>query len=158
MSRSTTTSSEHEGFTRFDDAALVEIFKEGLLAGILSHCYGLEAVPLTLAAWKEKSRLFYRNYIELQQWQQHSRGPQPQQCQQQHQPQPGSSRQGGRNPPASTPTSTTAPVKLETTMPNWAGLVMANVITAAGKDIGHKTAPRKAQVPDAVAHRSNAAR
>jgi hypothetical protein len=106
---------EHEGFTRFDDAALVEIFKEGLSAGILSHCYGLEAVPLMLTAWKEKSRLFYRNYIELQQWQQHSWGPQPQQCQQQHQPQPGSSHQGGQNPPVPAFTSTTSPVKSEST-------------------------------------------
>jgi hypothetical protein len=57
---------EHEGFTRFDDAALMEIFKEGLSSGLLSCCYGLEAVPSTLAAWKEKSRLFYHNYIELQ--------------------------------------------------------------------------------------------
>jgi hypothetical protein len=93
---------EHEGFTGFDDAALVEIFKEGLSTGILSHCYGLEAVPSTLPTWKEKSRLFYHNYVELQQRQQHSQGPQPQQRQQQCQPQPGSSRQGGRNPPAPT--------------------------------------------------------
>jgi hypothetical protein len=103
---------EHKGFTGFDDAALVEIFKEGLLAGILSCCYGLEAVPSTLASWKEKSRLFYHNYVELQQ---HSRGPQPQQCQQQCQPQPGSSRQGGQNLPVPTSTSTTAPVKSEST-------------------------------------------
>jgi hypothetical protein len=106
---------EHEGFMGFDDAALMEIFKEGLLAGILSCCYSLEAVPSTLAAWKEKSRLFYHNYVELQQQQQHSRGPQPQQCQQQCQPQPGSSRQGGWNPPVPTSTSTTTPVKSEST-------------------------------------------
>jgi hypothetical protein len=65
---------EHEGFTGFDDAALVEIFKEGLSAGNLSRCYSLEAIPSMLAAWKEKSRHFYHNYVELQQ---HSQGPQP---------------------------------------------------------------------------------
>jgi hypothetical protein len=106
---------EHEGFTRFNDAALVEIFKEGLSAGILSCCYSLEAIPLMLPTWKEKSRLFYHNYVELQQWQQHSWGLQPQQRQQQHQPQLGSSHQGGWNPPAPASTSTTAPVKLELT-------------------------------------------
>jgi hypothetical protein len=93
----------------------MEIFKEGLSAGILSCCYGLEAVPSTLAAWKEKSRLFYRNYIELQQQQQHSQGLQPQQGQQQHQPQPGSSCLGSWNPPVPASTSTTTPVKSEST-------------------------------------------
>jgi hypothetical protein len=106
---------EHKGFTGFDDAALVEIFKEGLLAGILSCCYSLEAIPSTLTAWKEKSRLFYRNYVKLQQWQQHSWGPQPQQCQQQCQPQPGLSCQGDQNPLVPAPTSTTTPVKSEST-------------------------------------------
>jgi hypothetical protein len=93
----------------------MEIFKEGLSAGILCHCYGLEAIPSTLTTWKEKSRLFYHNYVKLQQWQQHSQGPQPQQHQQQCQPQPGSSHQGSQNPPAPTSTSTTAPVKSELT-------------------------------------------
>jgi hypothetical protein len=69
---------EFEGFTGFDDTALIEAFKEGLAPQILSRCYGLETVPTMLAAWKEKSRLFYHNYIKLQQQQQHQRG-QPQQ-------------------------------------------------------------------------------
>jgi hypothetical protein len=58
---------EYEGFMGFDDTALIEAFKEGLAPQILSCCYGLETVPMTLVAWKEKSRLFYRNYVELQQ-------------------------------------------------------------------------------------------
>jgi hypothetical protein len=69
---------EFEGFTGFDDTALIEALKEGLAPQILSHCYGLETVPMTLTAWKEKSRLFYHNYAELQQQQQHQQG-QPQQ-------------------------------------------------------------------------------
>jgi hypothetical protein len=69
---------EFEGFIGFNDTALVKAFKEGLAPQILSHCYSLETVPTTLAAWKEKSRLFYRNYVELQQRQQHQQG-QPQQ-------------------------------------------------------------------------------
>jgi hypothetical protein len=43
-------------------------------------------------------------------------------------------------------------------MPNWAKLVTANVIAVAGKGIGHKTAPRKARVPDVVVYCSNTAR
>jgi hypothetical protein len=58
---------EFKGFTGFDDTALIEAFKEGLAPQILSHCYGLETVPMMLAVWKEKSRLFYHNYVELQQ-------------------------------------------------------------------------------------------
>jgi hypothetical protein len=82
---------EYEGFTSFDNATLMESFKEGLTPSILSCCYGLETVLSTLAAWKEKSRLFYRTYVELQQQQQHQQG-QPQQQQQGHcQPQPRSS-------------------------------------------------------------------
>jgi hypothetical protein len=85
---------EYEGFTSFDDATLMENFKEGLTPFILSHCYSLETIPMTLIAWKEKSRIFYQNYVKLQQWQQHQWG-QPQQQQQGHcQPQPGPSHQG----------------------------------------------------------------
>jgi hypothetical protein len=58
---------EFEGFMGFNDTALIEAFKEGLAPQILSRCYGLETMPMMLAAWKEKSRLFYHNYIELQQ-------------------------------------------------------------------------------------------
>jgi hypothetical protein len=57
---------EYKGFTSFDNATLMETFKEGLTPSILSCCYGLEVVPTTLMAWKEKSRLFYRNYVKLQ--------------------------------------------------------------------------------------------
>jgi hypothetical protein len=105
---------EYEGFTGFDNAALMESFKEGLTPSILSHCYGLETVPTTLVSWKEKSRLFYRNYIELQQWQQHQRG-QPQQQQQGHrQPQSGPSCQGTHG--LTVPTSSSTPtVKTEAT-------------------------------------------
>jgi hypothetical protein len=107
---------EYEGFTSFDDATLMETFKEGLTPSILSHCYGLETVPSTLAAWKEKSRFFYSNYVKLQQQQQHQWG-QPQQQQQGHcQPQPGPSCQGARGPTTPASSSTSAPmVKLEAT-------------------------------------------
>jgi hypothetical protein len=104
---------EYEGFTGFDDMALVEAFKEGLAPQILSCCYGLETVPTTLTAWKEKSRLFYRNYIELQQRQQHQQG-QPQQ-QGRCQPQPGSSCQSAHGPMAPPSSSTTPMVKTEAT-------------------------------------------
>jgi hypothetical protein len=58
-------------FAGFDDAALAEIFKEGLSPQILLCCYGLENIPMTLAAWKEKSRLFSCHLTELQQQQHH---------------------------------------------------------------------------------------
>jgi hypothetical protein len=58
---------EFKGFTGFDDTALVEAFKEGLASQILLCCYSLETIHTTLAAWKEKSRLFYHNYVKLQQ-------------------------------------------------------------------------------------------
>jgi hypothetical protein len=104
---------EFEGFMGLNDAALVEIFKEGLSSQILFHCYSLETVPMMLVAWKEKGHLFYHNYVELQH---HHQGLQPQQQQQQacHQPQPGSSHQGTSNPPAPS-SNPTAPVKLEPT-------------------------------------------
>jgi hypothetical protein len=72
---------EFDGFTGFDDAALTEIFKEGLTPQILSRCYGLEVIPATLTTWKEKARLFHRHYLKLQQQQSHQAG-QPQQQQQ----------------------------------------------------------------------------
>jgi hypothetical protein len=108
---------EYEGFTSFDDAALVESFKEGLTPSILSCCYSLKTIPMTLTAWKEKSRLFYQNYVELQQWQQHQQG-QPQQQQQGHrQPQPGPSCQGACGPTTLPSSSTSAPmVKSEATV------------------------------------------
>jgi hypothetical protein len=87
---------EFEGFTGFDDTALTKIFKEGLSPQILSCCYSLENILVTLTTWKEKARLFHQQYLELQQ-QQHHRAGQPQQQQQsgsRHQPQPGSSCQG----------------------------------------------------------------
>jgi hypothetical protein len=46
---------EYEGFTSFDDAALMESFKEGLTPSILSCCYSLETVLITLVAWKERT-------------------------------------------------------------------------------------------------------
>jgi hypothetical protein len=108
---------EYEGFTSFDDATLMESFKEGLTPSILSRCYGLETVLTTLAAWKEKSRLFYRNYIELQQWQQHQWGQPQQQQQGRRQPQSRSSCQGARGPTAPSSSSTLAPmVKSEATV------------------------------------------
>jgi hypothetical protein len=62
---------EFEGLTGFDDTALAEIFKEGLAPQILSWCYGLEHIPMTLTAWKEKSRLFARHLAKLHQHQRH---------------------------------------------------------------------------------------
>jgi hypothetical protein len=62
---------EFEGFTSFNDATLIEIFKEGLSPQILSHCYSLENIPVTLTAWKEKASLFHWHYLELQQQQCH---------------------------------------------------------------------------------------
>jgi hypothetical protein len=108
---------EYEGFTGFDDATLMESFKEGLTPSILSCCYGLETVPSTLTAWKEKSRLFYRNYIKQQQQQQHQWGQPQQQQQGCHQPQPGSSCQGAHGPMVPPSSLTLAPmVKTEATM------------------------------------------
>jgi hypothetical protein len=104
---------EFKDFTGFNNAALIEIFKEGLSSQILSHCYSLETTPIMLTAWKEKGCFFYHNYVKLQQ---HHQGSQPHQQQQQacHQPQPGSSCQGAHNPlvPSSNPA---APVKSELT-------------------------------------------
>jgi hypothetical protein len=74
---------EFEGLTGFDDAALAEIFKEGLAPQILSRCYGLEHVPMTLTAWKEKSRLFTHHLAELHQHQHHQNPGQTQPQQQQ---------------------------------------------------------------------------
>jgi hypothetical protein len=88
---------EFEGLTGFDDAALAEIFKEGLAPQILSWCYGLEHVPTMLTAWKEKSRLFTCHLAELHQHQHHQNPGQTQPQQQQHsqcQPTPGTSHQG----------------------------------------------------------------
>jgi hypothetical protein len=107
---------EYEGFTSFDDVTLMESFKEGLTPSVLLCCYGLEVILTTLMAWKGKSRLFYRNYVELQQQQQHQWG-QPQQQQQGHcQPQTGSSCQGTHGPTMPPSSSTSAPmVKSEAT-------------------------------------------
>jgi hypothetical protein len=88
---------EFEGLTGFDDAALAEIFKEGLAPQILSQCYSLEHVPMTLTAWKEKSRLFACHLAELHQHQHHWNLGQTQPQQQQRsqcQPMPGTSHQG----------------------------------------------------------------
>jgi hypothetical protein len=90
---------EFEGLTGFDDAALAEIFKEGLAPQILSQCYGLEHVPTMLTAWKEKSRLFACHLVELHQHQRHQNPGQTQPQQQQHsqhQPMPGTSHQGAQ--------------------------------------------------------------
>jgi hypothetical protein len=108
---------EYKGFTGFDNAALVESFKEGLTPSILSCCYGLKTIPSTLTAWKEKSRLFYLNYIEQQQQQQHQQGQPQQQQQGHHQPQPRSSHQGTHGPMMPSSSSASAPtVKSEATM------------------------------------------
>jgi hypothetical protein len=72
---------EFEDFTGFDDAALTEIFKEGLSPQILSCCYGLKNILVTLTTWKEKARLFHWHYLKWQQQQHHWAG-QPQQQQQ----------------------------------------------------------------------------
>jgi hypothetical protein len=97
---------EFEGPMGFDNAALAEIFKEGLAPQILSWCYGLEHIPTTLTAWKEKSRLFACHLAELHQHQHHQNlgQTQPQQQQQQrlqHQPMPGMSHQGAQQVPSS---------------------------------------------------------
>jgi hypothetical protein len=104
---------EFEGLTAFDDAALAEIFKEGLAPQILSWCYGLEHVPMTLTAWKEKSRLFAHHLAKLHQYQRHRNlgQTQPQQQQRsQHQPTPGTSHQGAQQASSS---STPPQVKKE---------------------------------------------
>jgi hypothetical protein len=106
---------EFEGFTSFNDAALAEIFKEGLSPQILSCCYGLKVILVTLTTWKEKARLFHWYYLELQQQQCHQAG-QPQQQQQSglhHQPQPGLSRQGTRQLQASGSSAPLLQVKKE---------------------------------------------
>jgi hypothetical protein len=105
---------EYEGFTSFDDAILIESFKEGLAPSILSCCYSLKTILSMLTTWKARSRLFYQNYIELQQ---HQWGQPQQQQQGCHQPQPGSSHQGACGPTMPPSSSTSAPmVKMEATM------------------------------------------
>jgi hypothetical protein len=107
---------EYEGFTSFDDATLMESFKEGLTPSILSCCYSLETILTTLMVWKEKSRLFYQNYVKLQQQQQHQQGQPQQQQQGCCQPQPRSSCQGTCRPMMLPSSLTLAPtVKLEAT-------------------------------------------
>jgi hypothetical protein len=118
VSRSTTTSSSLRSMRASQDSMMLHLWRS-------SRRVSQQGSFPTAMVWKlyhqhsppgkKNPGFFYRNYIELQQWQQHSQGLQPQQHQQQCQPQPGLSRQGGRNPPAPTSTSTTAPIKSEST-------------------------------------------
>jgi hypothetical protein len=149
---------EHEGFTSFNDAARVEIFKEGLSTGILSCCYSLEAIPSTLTTWKAKSRLFIVTTLSCSSGSSILGAHSPSNTNISTSPSLAHLiRVGGTHwhPPLLPPPPLSSQSR---SMPNWAKLIMANAITVVEKGIGHVTAPRKAQVPNTVVHHSNAAR